>query len=127
MSTTVQKGPVADSATSILRPTESLRWPKRAGNRIFLVYWNKMTCDDLPGGSVSEIPAPNPGPPGPGVMPHPLNYAEQNGKGARGKGRGGHVGLNCTPLGKEEAKGRNIADLRNSVQRPAYGSVSHGT
>ena len=58
-------------------------------------------------------------------MPHPLNY--QNGKGARGKGRGEHVGLNCTPLGKEEAKGGKIADSRNSVQRPAYGSVSHVT
>ena len=88
-----------------------------------LVYWNKMTCNDLPG---KVCPRRSPPPTlRPAVMPHPLNY--QNGKGARGKERGEHVGLNCTPLGQEEAKGRKIAHLRNAVQRPASGSVSHAT
>ena len=40
--TAVHKVPVADSATCILRPAVHLRWAKQAGNRVFLVYLNKL-------------------------------------------------------------------------------------
>ena len=88
---------------------------------------NHVMLQDLWGGglSVSEKPCPHPTRTRCQATSLELGTTARV-QGASGGG-GGQVGLSCTPLGKEEAKGRKTPHFRNSVKRPANGSVSHGT